>query len=747
MRNKGFTLIELITVMGISAVLLTIISIPLIQSFNLTRVAQGFADAQDRARLLMDQITSEIQNASGVRDNSGLKGALVIVVPGQNGQPEPILFENVKLDIVMPAAGDPVLGPSGALRNPNSLIDPNGDPNDPNNWREDPTLRAPTGQVVLPSAQGTRLVRYFIGLRNPVNPDTFAAVPYNNPHDGLLMARGGEGDNLYVLYRAEVDLRVWDRNAQRWVYNTDLFDIDTQTGQPILDDPSFFIADGTQAKARRIQQWLNRSVVVTPVRRLDMIRPVFNTGNRQVAYDGNVPRVVPLIQFRPTRISSEPAEGMTALRSGEETANADKLAADVFLTEFGAWTSAKVKLYPSVYEFGTVPQSQVWDAWDNTSPYLYSTDLDRDPGPDQDLGYAVTMLTDLGAEPNTGAALEIDELLGRGYVVFDQRAYDWAQAGLNRGQRRYPFSEAVLAANAITPWLADPIARQQFVPFVGDPRRGRVTASFPITEVGNSAALGSTEPDNRPLATIGDAVLPQNDGVGQNLAANDVAPNRATSQINRRFNMLWNHWDTPSFAGGAVPRAGNVKRFIDLRVLPLADGTASPLHPTLGFPRARIVPGSEEVIGPDQLPGPNYGRLTRYTRVLTGDPGPNEYKINYVDIGGEPDYSLLGLTPPANHLDPRSYDPSNFVSAYIQPRFKAGYVEFNSRPNEPLPAGRISVFYRFQFTDPNDSVAVDYDTREVMQVDLTIRNFPGTALPNPQSVTVSGSATVRNFLR
>lgn len=76
--RRGFTLIELITVIAISAILLSLIAIPVIQAFNLTRAAQGFAQAQDKARTLIDRISREISNSAGVRDNSGTQGTLQI---------------------------------------------------------------------------------------------------------------------------------------------------------------------------------------------------------------------------------------------------------------------------------------------------------------------------------------------------------------------------------------------------------------------------------------------------------------------------------------------------------------------------------------------------------------------------------------------------------------------------------------------------------------------------------------------
>ena len=232
------------------------------------------------------------------------------------------------------------------------------------------------------------------------------------------------------------------------------------------------------------------------------------------------------------------------------------------------------------------------------------------------------------------------------------------------------------------------------------------------------------------MAATGPALTPVNDvglGVG-------VFSDAAFASINRKFNKIWN--DYP----GLRP---NLHRFLDLRVVALDDGTPSPLHPdpATGFARAKLVPGSDVVYGPDQQPGANYGAVVRYTRA-NGTPGPNLYRINYVAQAEPTDYGLLCLPNP-----PASYTPTDFVSAVIQPRYKAGYLQFNSDPNVPLPLGNIYVSYRFQMSGAGDVVAVDYDSREVVSILLTIRNYPQTTQPEPQTITLKGAAKVRNFLR
>jgi hypothetical protein len=47
----------------------------------------------------------------------------------------------------------------------------------------------------------------------------------------------------------------------------------------------------------------------------------------------------------------------------------------------------------------------------------------------------------------------------------------------------------------------------------------------------------------------------------------------------------------------------------------------------------------------------------------------------------------------------------------------------------------------------NDVLAADYDSRQLMSVLLTIRNYPQTSIPNPQTITLTASATTRNVVR
>ena len=742
LRRRAYTLVELLTVIAISGILLTLIILPLIQSFALTRQAQALADAQEVGKRLTERIGREVSNAVAVRGAAGVdtlvNGAtiripstsLVIRVPRVNPDGT-VLNPRTEVEVVVPYTRMDLVSPAETGRR-----GANGGFIDPITGKEDPTLQNFKGQAALPIAPGATITRYFIGLRDPFQP-------YNNPYDGLLLARNATRDNLYVLYRAEVQPRIFRTISGNNIYaaNLDYFEADAND-QPILDDPRFFVpnVDGSgnaitgDAKAIRIRNWLRRAVIQTEVSRYDMLQTVYNFGNRRVDNRAGVPNVLPLVQFRPTRVASEPAEGQIAVRLGQEIDNGGAVAPDVFLTRLGLWSNATVRTWPR----GWVPG----DA--NANEYLVGRTDARNGQPGAPAGFSI-----YAYDPDGPIA---DDYLG-GTELFDIATYD---AVLN-GSGRYPFTQAVAAANDRSSWLSNADLRSLFTPYYFDGVRGKITASFGIDEVGDpNIAPPIDNPRNLPTILAGDAITPRAAGVqGGNFYD---APYQT---VNQRFNKIWDTWerDTANAFGIRNLDQSRLHRFVDLRALNQPDGTPSPLNPGLGF-KVAIVPGSEVVIAPDQLPGPNYGQPVRYVRVNTV-PGPNQYRINYTNLqepgSGSIHYTLLGLGGTAlARFDPSVYDPQNFTSAIVQPQFKVGYVQFNSDPNAPIPSGNIRISYRFQFTGAqaataagaqSDVFAVDYDSRELMSILLTIRNYPQSNQPNPQNVTLKATAKVRNYIR
>ena len=739
-QRLGFTLIELLTVMAISAVLLTVIVVPVYQTFNFTRSAQAFSDAQERARIVADRISREVGNAVSVRSTAALvastlngqaanipQNSLVIQVPKIGSQTNvnagtiEVVLPYVKLDIVKAAEGDVPVTPGVYIN--------------PLNGFADPTMQSPRGQPVLPAGPGSTIVRYFVGLRNPFQP-------YNNPYDGILMSRGGNRDNLFVLYRAEVQPFVYRAGvgsngdvSLRYRPNLKFFRSDAVTDlQAIdIDDPRFFLNDSSDAnKTTRIQNWQSKAIVQTEVSRYDMIQPIYDKASHIVTYSGDAPRLVPLIQFRPNHMSNDPAQGQVAVRLGEETNNSAAISPDVYTTQYGLWSNQVARVWPQ----GWSPTGAGFNQ------YFVGRNDPSNGSAGAPPGYSIYYYDPAVSTTDFNSGTE----------VFDIYTYELTTASGGA----YPFSQAVTAANNRSNWLGTQTIKDRFTPFDMNTAKGKLITSFDITEVGDPTQTPpASDPLNLPIALTSPLGYgPYNPTNDPTLTGNFYDP--AFSSINEKFNKVWN--DNPNL----TPQ---IDRFIDLRVLTAPDGSISPLNPTNGFAKCRIVPGSEVVYGPDENPGPNQGNTVRYVRV-TRNPGPNQYQINYVDqpeptnSSGAIDYTLLGLTSTQiGTFNPTVYDPMNLVSAVIQPRYKKGYIKFDSDPTVPMPIGQIQVDYRFQFNgtqtgtatagvNASDVFAVDYDTRQQISVLLTIHNYPQTTnIPNPQSVTVKATATVRNVIR
>ncbi len=190
-------------------------------------------------------------------------------------------------------------------------------------------------------------------------------------------------------------------------------------------------------------------------------------------------------------------------------------------------------------------------------------------------------------------------------------------------------------------------------------------------------------------------------------------PNPQENTINSVFNRNYR-------AAEANGTQNNVKRYISLidrNYNLILDGT--PEDPILWGDLTRfdasIVPGSEVVIGPDQRPGPNYGKPIRYQRVPSASApvGPNQYRINYRDL--VPIEEVLSL-----------------YSGRLVPSLLRGYIEFYSDPQMPLPPGSDNVFvtFSYQLNRTSDTYVMDYATRRLMEATLGLRFYGGQRTVN-----------------
>jgi type II secretory pathway pseudopilin PulG len=177
-RSAAFTLTELLVVIALTGLLLALILGPLVQGFRLTNRARALAEAQNATRFTLETLKRELSQAAYVFDNSNTPVVLPLDLPAPERDPAyyPVLNGNpntrpqiayAKIDFV-PAAtfGE---GQGTAI---------------------DPTTNKPLGgtPIQVPVAPGTRIVRYFVGLRQ------------NIPTGNATVA--DDDINPFILYRA-----------------------------------------------------------------------------------------------------------------------------------------------------------------------------------------------------------------------------------------------------------------------------------------------------------------------------------------------------------------------------------------------------------------------------------------------------------------------------------------------------------------------------------------------------------------
>jgi len=309
-KKRAFTLTELLVVMAITAILLGLLFIPIVQGFNLTRTAQNRVQAQGQARRGLQQVSREIAQATYVFDNSAapivlpLKfpinvndgGTATTPVTWASGQiVYPVHSTYSKIDFI----------PSGRLGGAGAT---------------DPTTRDPLGgsEVRFPLAPGTRVVRYFIGLRDNTKP-------YENVYLRSINEFAQDGTvNPFVLYRAEFPVQHDPRianNAPGQFEN--LFDpanlnlaVDNSGG---FNDPNFFyntnVAPNGQTYA---QNWKAISSAIVDGPNQDVVNWVKNEEGGLVLTSP----LRPLISFFPSTVPGDTATPGFMTAAASEVPNA-----------------------------------------------------------------------------------------------------------------------------------------------------------------------------------------------------------------------------------------------------------------------------------------------------------------------------------------------------------------------------------------------------------------------------------------
>ena len=719
--RPGFTLIELLVVIALTAILLTVIFVPLVNSYALTSKADTQILSQSSARSALSYLTNRLSNADFVYDNA--------VTTQTNSKGQTITGSEINLWLVefdgkqyvkpVSFAMLEAVSPARQLEQSPYTYDPVKKkpvqvPIDPttNEPIYDPNLPSGLSGYQLPLAPGRTLTRIFLGLiNNAVDGSGLPVVPYSNKFEDPQASLS----NRYTLYRSEVTAFIQDPNVANptestpYVPNLGLFHTvdtlgnvtDSTTDTLRLHDPNFFYdnspAGGNAANSKLWavkgwvdlnhdgvceiwENWAAISTSLMPKDRVDMVALDRNADtNRIIYYDStgqpqtspgptDTPNARTLAVFKPTFVQNDVAVPTSLDNSGNETPNA---LSPTYVTQYGHWTR----------------------------PYrvtVYRAANGADP-----------------LNPPSPNPLEYYQAIGS--YSGDTRIFHIT--GLARG-----------TTPPVVPG-AFPDAGPQF-----DPKTGaftNLTAPFAFTVNADKGIVN----------------FAFSSGVTANWGPAPGAPHRPYDPQPQRYDPVAINSSDPNFA----------RRYLDLRAaLPTPQNPAtavsalSKLSPWYGD--VHIVPGSEFVYGPDQQPGPHYGKRIRFTRVssVASAIGPNQYRINYENNpnpGPSTDPSLyLGYVEFQQGTDPNPGVTDNPVGGiFKQIVLPTQQIDF-SQANANMPADPVEVSYNFTMIRPNDVVKVDYMTRDLMNVALEVRLYDAHS-GQAQIISLSDKIKVRNLQR
>lgn len=367
-HSAGFTLVEVLVVLAITALLTGLLVKPLIDSFNITQQTQVAVRAQDAARLTLEQVTRETQSAVYVYDNSNL----AITIPVDDTHTYDIPY--ARLDLVPPRL----------VMHCNSPFHPADEPRDyPRGnlaWPQCPASHSPNqgnddveARVISPVQPDGFVVRYFVGLIDPTRP-------YNNPMENRF-ALAGDAPNTFVLYRAEFS--PYDENL-----------IDSTGGANGLMRPDFFYNQNSAPNGRTFaENWKRVAQIVGPSNDVDLIIVRRDDSGNPIGVDSTV-------RFLPNKVSNDV---LTPTEMGRQAEGEPDFPASVYRASRGQWgPDFQVRVFREnmsviyytqrdaanghVYVYDTASSDPVFDitAWETTrqiSPanpkFMFTVDPNR----------------------------------------------------------------------------------------------------------------------------------------------------------------------------------------------------------------------------------------------------------------------------------------------------------------------------------------------------------------------------------
>ena len=716
--RRAFTLIELLIVIGLTAVLFALLLVPLVSAINYTRQAQIVTAAQDAARITRERLTRELGSAMYVFDGTShpflvpagttptqsddrYTNFLDLQVPTSNQSGGKYLNTvahayAAKLDFTLPRTVDN----SASVHDPTTTN--TGVPNsgDPISYRQTDNGSAVVSDpaYIFPLAAGTTMIRYWIGLKDPTKP-------YNNTHEGKF---NDSSDNTYILYRAQFQPYVIPTGSTTPTPNTALFatrqkrdsagNLVTSGGNPVmipeLDDPDFFrfvnqngsldinwLDDGHANYAtqdaigaagtagspaqhnNRVEAWRSIAKPVIPGPNIDLILLPHNTDNT-LQYDAG---------------SGTGACSATGCPGVPHTG----LARDPVTGTY----------YPIV----------------NTSVTFRAATVSGDAVPGTTTDYGAAGLPSVSGESGYTYVPTYYTAANRSWTLpFHVSVYPGNYAALTTANQYYFDTQIASGTDTTAP---NPLyVAGDLMEFKNDnsgtPKLVyNITRGYPLTSSGGSTTLGGT--DYVPMT-----VNPDNGTISFGTPS---LPNGPTDRNSRNWNYpLLDTTSQTTINQGGVDTTGLIDLTKPVSAAPAL--TDSPLSPpadvpsnsgTTGVKNAHVIPGGIRVYGPDTTPGPNLGQVVPYTEVNTtsdivGDQYHMDYSANTVRVS--PDAVSLITNPPAG------ITVSNKISVVYD-------YQANLTLSDPTKG--------FSADNPYlpMQVKVDYQTRDIIDVNIGVRLY------------------------
>lgn len=435
---RGFSLIEMLVVLAVASILLGLVIMPLISTFNITNQARRGVEVQDAARYASELVSREVADSMGVAVSGGDALPFNYYTSGTPGRGDAVVarsagfitayddagsaweLRHALMDIVLPHDALGLAG--GGIQQP--LV--------PQYQRVD-------------STQHPVIVRYFVGLTHPSGA-TFPPRWHNRAVTGTSRAQ-----NLYTLYRVEFD--PYDPRYANWIEPT--ASGKDPEGRPIHRiNPDFFydnteVSYGGQTRSYA-QWWRRKAVAIMPTDNMDLVDFVRGPGQPSGPYQG----ARSLVTFDPLVVPADAA----AAGSSEQRPSTYK-------TQYGHWTG--------IQNDGTIPADRYSGGLAGFLPRIQVLQQLRDSEGQVTLTIQFdSSLTDTGndAHPaNQNRVLAWNSL--KGTVEFSLPAPDYESNGggdggpsiyeplrPHEGWTAPPGAYITPASEVVTVWEADPNA-------------------------------------------------------------------------------------------------------------------------------------------------------------------------------------------------------------------------------------------------------------------------------------------------